>query len=240
VALRYGAGRLDAGVAATVERYGSALTGTDVKVSGVDLALTAGRADLAGITIDNPSGYETDSAVRIGHASVALDVGSLAGDVPVIEELTLEGALINAEQRDAASNLTDIQRHATASSGDAPPSSAPGRIIVKRFRVTDARLKLTSEYLSEPEELPLRDVVVEDIGTADGGATFSQAAAAMLEPVLTAARAAAAERLKGAAADALSEAAQEELDEETERARERADEIRDEVSERVDELLDRG
>jgi len=239
VALRYGAGRLDGVVAATVERYGSALTGTDVDVAGVDLALTAGRADLTGITIDNPSGYETDYAVRIGHASVKLDVGSLAGDVPVIEELTLDGALINAEQRETGSNLTDIQRHATASSGDTPSSAASGRIIVKRFRVSGARLKLTSEHLSEPEELPLRDIVVDDVGTASGGATYSQAAQAMLTPVLTAARSAAAERLKGAAADAVSDAAREELDEQTDRARDRGDGLENEVSERVDELLDR-
>ena len=96
--------------------------------------------------------------------SVALDVGSLAGDVPVIEELTLEGALINAEQREAASNLTDIQRHVSESPSDA--AREPGRIVIERFRLRNARVLLTSEYLSEPEELPLRDVVVEDIGSA--------------------------------------------------------------------------
>jgi hypothetical protein len=233
LALRYGVNRLDGAVAATVERYGSAVTGTDVHVAGVDLALTEGRADLAGITIDNPSGYETDYAVRVGHAAVTLDVGSLAGDVPVIDELTLDGALINAEQREKASNLTDIQSHATVPSGDAPSSGEPGRIIVKRFRLSDARLLLTSEYLSEPEELPLRDIVVNDIGAATGGATYSEAAQAMLQPVLAAARAAAGERLKAVAAGAASDAVREKLDEE-------AGEIESDVSERIDELLDRG
>jgi hypothetical protein len=233
LAMRYGVNRLDGAVAATVERYGSAVTGTDVHVAGVDLALTEGRADLAGITIDNPNGYETDYAVRVGHASVTLDVGSLAGEVPVIDELTLDGALINAEQREKASNLTDIQSHATASSGDAPPSAEGGRIIVKRFRLSDARLLLTSEYLSEPEELQLRDIVVNDIGAATGGATYSEAAEAMLQPVLAAARTAAGERLKAVAAGAASDAVRDKLDEE-------ADEIEKDVSERIDELLDRG
>ncbi|HUQ52465.1 MAG TPA: hypothetical protein VM692_09605, partial [Gammaproteobacteria bacterium] len=114
-AMHYGAGRLDGAVASTVERYGAEITGTDVDVGAVDLALTDGRADLDGITIANPQGYETDYAVRIGHASVSIDVGSLTGDVPVIDELTLDGALINAEQRETASNLTDIQHHATSS-----------------------------------------------------------------------------------------------------------------------------
>jgi hypothetical protein len=224
LSVRYGAGRLDGVVASTIERYGSAVTGTDVEVGGVALALTSGRADLSGITIANPRGYDTDYAVRIGHATVELAVASLAGDVPVIEELTLDGASINAEQRDQAINLTDIQRNATAPAGNA--ESEPGRIVIERFRLKDAHVVLTSQYLREPEELPLRDVVVENIGTAAGGATYAQAAEAMLLPVIAAAQSAAAERLKAVAA----EAARDEL-------REEVDEARDEVEERLEERL---
>ena len=237
LALRYGAGRLDSAVVSTVERYGSAVTGTDVSVDGVDLALTVGRAHFTGLTIDNPKGYDTDYAVRIGTATVALDVGSLAGAVPVVKELELDGALINAEQRDAASNLTDIQKHATAASGD-PSAAEPGRIIVEQFRVRNGRVLVTSEYLSKPEELPLGDVVVRNIGSATGGATYSEAAEAMLMPVIAAARSAAAERLRGAAGEALSEAARKELDEEAQKLRERADEARKEISERGEEQPD--
>lgn len=231
LAFNYGAGRLDGAVAATIERYGSVVTGTDVEVGGVDLALTAGRADLAGLTIRNPGGYETDYAVRIGHAAVALDIASLTGNAPVVEELTLDDAIINAEQRETASNLTDIQRHATASPDDTP--SEPGRIVIERFRLRNARLVLTSEHLSGPEELPLRDIVVEGVGRGTGGATYAEAAEALLTPVLAEARSAAAERLRTAAGDAAADAAREELDEEVEQ-------LEDDVKERVDELLDRG
>jgi uncharacterized protein involved in outer membrane biogenesis len=237
-ALRYGAGELDGAVASTIERHGSGLTGTDVDVDGVDLALTAGRADLGGLTIGNPRGYETDYAVRIGSAAITLDIGSLTGDVPVIKELILDGALINAELRDAGSNLTDIQQHATASSGE-PPAGEPGRIVVERFRVRDARVLVTSSHLSNPEELELNDVVVNDIGSASGGATYSEAAEAMLMPILAAARSAAADRLRSAAGEAVSDAAREELEEDSAELRNRADETRLELSEKVEGLLDR-
>jgi len=237
VALRYGAGRLDGAVASAIERHGSALTGTRVDVDGLDLALSTGRVDLDGVTVGNPRGYDTDYAVRIGSAAVELDIGSLAGAVPVIEELVLDGALINAEQRAAASNLTDIQQHATGSSSE-PPAAEPGRIVVERFRVRNARVLVTSEHLRTPEELPLRDIVVENIGSATGGVTYSEAAEAMLLPVLAAARSAAAERLRVAAVDAVSDVAREELDDEAQRLRQEADEARQDVSERVEGLLD--
>ncbi len=236
-ALRYGAGRLDSVVASTVERYGSEVTGTAVDVDGVDLALTAGRAHLTGLTVHNPKGYDTDYAVRIGTATVALDVGSLAGNVPVVKELEIDGALINAEQRGAASNLTDIQKKATADTGDAS-AQEPGRIVVERFRLRNARVLVTSERLSKPEELPLRDVVVEHIGTAKGGATYSEAAEAMLMPVIEAAKSAATERLRSAAGTAISQATQEELDEKSQELRQKTDEAREDVSEKVEELLD--
>jgi hypothetical protein len=238
VALRYGAGRLDSIVASTVERYGGEVTGTDVDVDGVELALTAGRAHFAGLTVDNPQGYKTDYAVRVGTATVALDIGSLAGDVPVVKDLTLDGALINAEQRDAAMNLTDIQKHATADSGDAS-AGEPGRIVVERFRLRNGRVLVTSDRLSKPEELTLGDVVVENIGSASGGATYSEAAEAMLMPVIAAARTAAVERLRTVAGEAVSQAVREELDEESPGLRENADEEREKLSEKVEGLLDR-
>jgi hypothetical protein len=239
VALRYGVRRLDTVVASTVERHGSAVTGTDVNVDSANLALTAGRAGFAGLTVSNPRGYETDYAVRIESATVELDVGSLAGDVPVVEEIVLDGALINAEQREAASNLTDIQKHATASSGDAS-AGEPGRIVIERFRLRNGRVLLTSEHLRKPEELRLADVVVENIGSASRGATYSEAAEAMLMPIIAAARSAAAERLHSAAREAVSDAAREELDEEAQALRDETEEARRDVSERVEELLDRG
>ena len=237
-AWRYGVGRLDGVVASTVERYGSAVTGTDVNVDTVELALTSGRAALGGVTVDNPRGYDTDYAVKIGTATVEVDVGSLAGDVPVIKELLLDGALINAEERDAASNLTDIQKHATEPSSEAS-AGEPGRIIIERFRLRNARVLVTSEHLSSPEDLPLGDVVVGNIGTATGGATYAEAAEAMLMPVLAAARTAATERLRVAAADAVSEAAREKLDEESDELRREGDEARQELSEKLEELRDR-
>jgi hypothetical protein len=237
-AWRYGAGRLDGVVASTVERYGSAVTGTAVEVDDVDLTLTSGLVDLAGVTVGNPRGYDTEYAVRMGSAAVALDIGSLAGAVPVVKELTVDGVLINAEQRGVASNLTDIQQHATASPGDAA-AGEPGRIVIERFRVRNARVLLTSEHLSQPEELTLRDVVVDNIGSATGGATYSEAAEAMLMPVLAVAGSAATERLRSAAGEAVSEAAREELEEEAEELRQRADAAEQDLSEKVEELLDR-
>jgi uncharacterized membrane protein len=239
VAMRYGAQRLDGFVAATVERYGSAVTGTDVDVDGAELALTAGRATLAGVTIDNPGGYQTDYAVKIDHASVEIDVASLTGDVPVVEEIVLDGALINAEIHDTASNLTDIQRRATSAPTDSVAADEPDRLVVERFRLTNARVLVTSRHLQDPEELLLEDVMLEGIGGTTG-ATYPEVAEAMLLPIVAAAQSAAVERLRSRATDAVSDSARDALQESVDDLREDADEAQQELSDSVEELLDRG
>ena len=55
--------------------------------------------------------------------------------------------------------------------------------------------------------------VVDGIGRGSGGATYAQAAEAILGPILTAARSAPEERLRNAAADAAREAIEEEASE---------------------------
>jgi hypothetical protein len=230
VAVTFFLNRLDGAVGDYIERYGRAATGTDVSVGGVDIALTAGTGTLSRLTIDNPDGFDTDYALRIDDSRLTLDLGSVASDVPIVTEVLLDGAHLNAEQRGDATNLTEIQRYMNGSSGEPPPDAdtEEGRIIIDRFRLTNARVTLTSDYLGEPEELPLRDVVVDGIGRSAGGATYAEATEAILDPILAAARSAVQERLRNAAADA----AREEI-------REEADEAKQEAGERLKELLER-
>jgi hypothetical protein len=215
VAVFFAVDELDSVVADAVKTYGRAVTGTDVDAGGVEIALTEGRGKLARLTVDNPPGYETDYAVLVDDVEVSLDLRSLSSGVPVVTELLLDDAHINAEQLGDATNLTDIQRYANQASPDsAAPAEDAGRIIIDRFRLTNARVTVTSELLSKPEELPLEDIVVTGIGRDAGGASYGQAAEAMLAPILAAARSAAQARLQSEAAGAVREKLEEEIEEE--------------------------
>lgn len=204
------ASRLDGIAGRIIEDYGSATTGTDVSVRSVDLAPIRGRGELKHLTIGNPPGFTTDYALRIDDVELALDLGSLRGAVPVVHEVLVDDAHLNAEQRGDSTNLTDIERHMSkAESGSAEPGAPEEKVIIDRFRMTHGRVTLTSELLDHPEELELGDVVVENIGRGSGGATYGEATEAVLTPVLRAARAAVEERLKGAAAAAAREQVEE-------------------------------
>jgi hypothetical protein len=213
-------------VASAIETYGSSATGTSVRVGTVEFALTQGRGDIKGLTIDNPAGYSSSYFLQIDDIKLTIDLGSLAGRVPVIKEALVEAAHLNAEQHGQTTNLTDIERRitgpATASKSRSQAAAKDdGRIIIDRFRLTHGRITLTSDLLKHPEELELADVSIDGIGRASGGVTYEQAAEAVLDPILRAARNAVEARLRKAAEDAARDKAEGALRDRLEKSLER-------------------
>jgi uncharacterized protein involved in outer membrane biogenesis len=198
-------GRVDGYVARAIEEYGSAATGTNVNVGGVDIAVAQGRGKIARLTVANPEGFDTDYAVRLEDVDLAVELGSLTGDVPVVKEAVVDGAHLNVEQRGDGTNVTAIQQYMKQNEEPAESTTEEqGRITIERFRLTNASLTLTSELLNEPETIELEDVVVQGIGR-NGGATYDEATEAIMTPILAAARSAAQDRLREEATDAARE-----------------------------------
>jgi len=210
-------------VASAIETYGHAATGTNVAVRGVQLALTQGRGDVKGLTIDNPPGYSNDYFLQIDDITLVLDLGSLSSRVPVVKEVLVDAAHLNAEQHGQATNLTDLEHRIsspTSVAKPAPPQNQ-GRIIIDRFRLTHGRITLTSDLLKHPEEIALADVAVDGIGRSSGGVTYEQAAEAVLDPILKATRNAVDARLRKAAEDSARDKAESALNDRLKKSLER-------------------
>jgi hypothetical protein len=207
--------RGDQFVASAIETYGSATTGTSVRVGSVELAMTQGRGNVKGLTIGNPPGYSTSYFLKIDDIKLALDLGSLAGRAPVVKEVLVDAAHLNAEQHGQATNLTDLDQQITARPTTSKPTTQPpaneGRIIIDHFRMTHGRVTLTSDLLKHPEELELADVSVDGIGRSSGGVTYQQAAEAVLDPILRATRNAVETRLRKAAEESARDKAERSL-----------------------------
>lgn len=194
-------GRVDRYVAHKIKEYGSATTGTDVSVGGVDIAVTKGRGKIDRLTIANPQGFGTDYALMLNDVRLAVALSSLTSKVPVVSEAVVDGAHLNIEQHGQATNLSEIQNYMKRKEQPATTTSGEeGRITIERFRLTNASVTLTSELLKNPETLQLDDVVVQGIGR-NGGATYTEATEAVLTPILAAGRAAAQARLRQVATD---------------------------------------
>ncbi|MBN1238298.1 MAG: hypothetical protein JXB36_07335 [Gammaproteobacteria bacterium] len=198
-------GRLEPTVVATIESYGEAATGTDVTLRAANVSVTESTGTLSGLTIGNPEGYETDYALQIDEIRVRVGLDSLVGSGPlVVNEVVVNGARLNAEQRGNSSNLNELLERLEQSDDSEPSAEPEERVIIERFRLARGRITLTSELLEDEQYVDLPEVVVEDVG-GSSGATYAEATEALLTPILAAARQAVVERVRDSAVEEATE-----------------------------------
>lgn len=118
---------LESIVKASVAKYGSQLTGTEVALDGFRLSLRKGEAELKGLRIANPEGYQTPQILSLGSVYVRLDMRSLLKPVIVVEEIRIANPEIAYELKSVAHNnvsdlLAAVNKNAAAAA--AKPATA--------------------------------------------------------------------------------------------------------------------
>ncbi|CAN5217854.1 hypothetical protein BH24PSE2_BH24PSE2_02900 [soil metagenome] len=185
---------LDQLVTDAIESKGSAATGTQVDADGVHISLRSAEGQIGGLTIDNPSGFKTEHAVRFENIHLALDAGTLLDDTVHVRELRVGSAEVNLEQQGTAkSNLQTLIDNVNASAGPADDTSESTKnVVIDEFILEGAALNVQSELLGAAE-LELPQIRATDVG--DGSA------ADVLEEILRPILAEALEQAKSQAVD---------------------------------------
>lgn len=186
VALFFVWSNLDSLVASGIENYGSQATGTEVSVGSVRVSLRAGTAELDGLTIDNPRGYQSDYALKFDRIRIGLDIGSLGSNTIVMDNAIVDGASVNAEFQGTQSNLAQImdnlKRFVGPSKPSQPETGAQKKFIVKTFRLTNG--KATAMAAGAKRSIDIPDISVQDIGVKSGGVNGSELARQILRPII--------------------------------------------------------
>lgn len=199
--------QLDTIVAGVIEQQGSAATGTPVEVSGVSIDLGEARAEIAGLTVGNPEDYGGD-AMSLGRFVIRIDPATVMEDTIVLKEVTVSGATVNLIQRATGSNLRELMKNLEAAGGAEQQTAeeGPGRkLIIENFVLEDASASVSLPDLDERRAVDIPRIGLTDIGRASGGATGTEVARQVLEPVI--------ERvLQSAATESLKDRAREKLD----------------------------
>lgn len=217
-------GNLDSILKQAIEAGGSTSTGVAVTVDEVDLAPTEGRAEIRGLLVGNPDGFQTDHAFSLGLISVDLDIANLpegpAGPIH-LTEVVIEAPQITYELGEAGSNLDVIQRNAQAiaAGGGADAGSSEGADaaeqvtwIIDSLLVRGARAEVSASFLDgETVGVTLPDIPLRNIGTTDNAATTWEVTRTVIDAVTAATgRAVAGAQIPGL--DAATGAAQDVLD----------------------------
>jgi hypothetical protein len=103
---------LDSLIKAALEKYGSQATQTAVSAGSVSLSVTTGAGAITGLSVANPPGYSSASAISLGGITFQLDTASLPGSGPIIvDNITITAPVFTYEVRGLGpgSNLQTIQ-----------------------------------------------------------------------------------------------------------------------------------
>jgi len=184
-------------VKTAIEEVGTDTLNTAVTVDQVDIKLLGGQLLLEGLSVANPEGFTAATIFQMDRIVVAVDLLSLLDNHVSVEQIIIDGAKINAEQKGSSSNVTTLldsieqsedsgAEDSSIQSSDAEDKPAsegdPVLISVNQFRLANSTATLLTEQWGS-QALTLEAVELNNIGGAEG-VPPSQLAEEVLRPVV--------------------------------------------------------
>ena len=174
----------DVMVKTTLERYGPDVLGVPVNVAEVSLSPQTGAGRVRGVEIGSPPFFASQHTAHFGEIRVALDPLTLADDVVLIREVTVDSPRIVYERGREGSNLDAIQKsidayvkRAEREGAPAAGTRPPRRFIVDRLTIRGGTVTMTNPALKgQGITFDLPELTLTDLGKPEGGLRASQVA----------------------------------------------------------------
>jgi uncharacterized protein involved in outer membrane biogenesis len=179
-------------VKTAVNKVGPTITQTTFVLNGATLSPFSGAGTLKDLTIGNPKGWTTEHAFFLKEISISLVPKSVTADHIVINSILIDNPEIIYETTITNSNLQDLLKNIQQSTGgtnqsaqtETKPEAKPAKetkIEIKSFRMVNVTVKVAGA--GNVYSLTLPELVMENLGTQEGGLTPNQLAAAIVKEI---------------------------------------------------------
>ena len=174
-----------------VNTFAPRITGTKVTLDSASISPLTGSGTLKGLFVGNPEGWKSDKAFSFATVHVSMVPGSLLDDHIVVKDVLIDGPEFVYETKIISSNIKDLLKNIEKNIGAAEgkPSEQPTtkggkplKFEVRRFRLQNARVTL----VGGPSAIiiPMPPLVLNDLGTKEGGITADQLVAKVMPRIL--------------------------------------------------------
>jgi hypothetical protein len=191
-----------------VETAGPMLTKVEVRLGGANLSPLSGSGQLSELFVGNPEGYKTPSAITMKSIKVGVKPSSLLSDTIVVEEVNIQGPEITFEGSLGGNNLSKIMDNLDAAAGgdktetpaktEKPAKKSEKNFYVKELLLQGGKIHVSITGLGAKEmTVPLPDVHLQNIGTADKGVTAAELSKQIMKQLLASVTKAVGEALSG-------------------------------------------
>jgi len=169
-----------------VETAGTQALDTETTLDDADLSLLSGSLSLEGLTVANPEGYQTDSLIKMGKCSTAVQLSTLTSDTIVVRHIQLKEFTLTIEQKGLTSNLQDVLNRIKAKQGSGPTAPPPEekpseglpgkKLLVEKIEIVDARARVKLLPLpgqKDALDVKLGPIVLENVSNDRNKAELS-------------------------------------------------------------------
>jgi len=214
-------GNLDGIVKQLVEKVGSDVTKVEVTLDSASIKLKDGRGELKGLTLGNPSGFNSDYLFDLKNIVLDIDPASLTKPVYVINEIKVDGARLIAEQKGGTTNLQALLKgmksgskkpEAADKSKDEKPqaSGTDVKLAVQRMTLENSAVTLITEQWGE-RQISMPMIALKQLGSASHGLSPEQLTDEIVSQLTRQVEKRVAQELKKLAEEKLKEKAKEKL-----------------------------
>jgi hypothetical protein len=178
-------------VKAGINNFGPKITQTTVVLQDARISPFSGSGTLKGLTVGNPTGWQTPQAFYLKEITIALEKESLKGDHIIIDQLVVDQPEITYETKITTSNLQDLLNNIQQAAGSSTePVSQPApttkegkpvKIEIKSFRFQNGTIHLSGA--GKTMSVPMPDIVLENLGTPEGGLTPNQLSLVIMKEI---------------------------------------------------------
>ena len=178
-----------------VETVGPQITKVSINLDEVRLSLLNGTAQVKGLVVGNPTGYQTPHAISASTIAVGLNPLSVLSDKIVLRSIYLESPEITFEGGLAGNNLSQILNNinSTAKSGGATATNSAAQTqSSKKYEVDDllitgakAHVRLT-DLNGREMTLELPPIHLTDLGKSEQGITAADLSRNVMQAILAA------------------------------------------------------
>jgi uncharacterized protein involved in outer membrane biogenesis len=149
----------------------------------------SGHATLGKLEIGNPTPFTEPQSITFERFDVAVKPRQLLGEVVHIGDVTIVRPELTLEFAGAKNNLSALLDNLSAGqpAGQTAPSGGK-KFLIRKLRIQDAVARFKSDLLSGgARSVTLPAIELENIGTAEGGASMGQIIRVILEALGTSA-----------------------------------------------------
>lgn len=160
-----------------LEKGATAALKVPTKVKQASLGL-GGKITLTGLAISNPEGFSEPRAVAFEQLDSKTRVGSLVSPVIEVEHLTISKPELTLEFIGERNNWSTLLDNLASSSTPHPKEkkeSSGKKFIIRRLRIDGAMARFRSDLIaSGGTQVALPAIELQNIGTAEGGASLGE------------------------------------------------------------------